>query len=155
MRKRAWRAAALPALALLAASACATRTVEVRGVPPSQADPGIATSLVIEQFLRAVNANDLDTMARLFGTRDGSVLRRDPKRSVDDRMFALASVLRHQDYTISGNTIVPGRREEATQVNVRMAIGGRDVLVPYTLVLSRQGTWLIEQIGIEQITARR
>ena len=45
----------------------------------------LATSLVIEQFLRAVNAKDLDTMARLFGTRDGSIRNRDPKQQVEDR----------------------------------------------------------------------
>lgn len=154
MRIRGMPRIAVIGLLVAATSACATKTVVERPVgPPANAD--VAAPLVVDQFLRAVNSNDLDAMARLFGTRDGSVLKRDPKQAVDRQMFALASILRHQSYAVTGTEIVPGRREEATRVNVRMNIGGRDVDVPYTMVYSTGGTWLIEQIGIERITTRR
>jgi len=117
--------------------------------------PAIAASLVIEQFLRAANAQDLDGMARLFGTRKGPVSDRDPRGENEQRMFALASVLRHGDYRIEGNEIVPGRSDEATRVNVRMTIQRTTHLVPFTLVKSKDGTWLVEQIGIEEIIAKR
>ncbi|MGH7130077.1 MAG: hypothetical protein ACREIV_16010, partial [Planctomycetaceae bacterium] len=108
-----------------------------------------------EQFLRATNAKDLDTMARLFGTVHGPIVERDPGDQVDNRMFALAAILQHQDYAIEGMQIVPGRREEATRVNVRMTVNGRTTDVPYTLVWSHNGNWLIEQIGIETLTNGR
>jgi hypothetical protein len=37
--------------------------------------PALAPAMTIERFLRAVNQNDLDTMASLFGTREGPVTR--------------------------------------------------------------------------------
>jgi hypothetical protein len=49
---------------------------------------------------------------------------------------------------------VPGRMGEAVRVRVRMRFGDRRVLVPYTLVRSRDG-WLVEQIAVETITMSR
>ena len=159
------RPAAVAVLGTLALTACVTKVespsqaVPQRSSQPSGprmegAAPVLATSLIIEQFLRAVNAKDLDTMARLFGTRDGSILKRDPKQQVEDRMFALAAIMEHQDYAVEGGEIVPGRRDEATQVFVRMSVRGKSAKVPFTLVWARDG-WLIEQIGIEAITNGR
>lgn len=121
-------------------------------VPAPPADAVVAPSLIIEQFLKAANAQDLDTMARLFGTKDGPEAGRYEKKYVDSRMFALASVLRHDDYSIQGEQIVPGRRDEATQLIVRMRFGERQVDVPFTMVRTKAGSWLIEQIGIQRIT---
>ena len=140
----------VPAILLLAA-ACATSS---RVVPGPAAD--VAPALVIEQFLRAANANDLDTMANLFGTREGPITERDSQQQVDDRMFALASVLRHEDYSIEGEQLVPGRRDVATRLLVRMVLAPeRETVVPFTMVYSDDGRWLIEQIDLEKITNLR
>jgi hypothetical protein len=139
------------AVVLLAACGGASRPEPRNPIPEN---PEVATQLVIEQFLRAVKSNDLDTMARLFGTVDGSILNRDPQDLVDEQMFALASILRHDSFTIQRFDIVPGRRDEATRAIVNMKIGDRRVDVPYTLVWSNDGTWMIEQIGIQAITNR-
>ncbi|MGH7506906.1 MAG: hypothetical protein ACRELX_14710, partial [Longimicrobiales bacterium] len=147
--------AMVAALAVASATACATATETGRPSPGDPAASGVATSLVIQQFLRAVNANDLDTMARLFGTRDGPIVELYDRKQVDDRMFAIASILKHQDYSIDGTQIVPGRRDEATMINVLMSVDGAEVVVPYTLVWSQGESWLIEQIGLEAITNRR
>lgn len=144
-----------PALALMltaAVAACSSAPT------PAPSGPGssVAPALVVEQFLRAVNANDLDTMARLFGTIDGSIIGRDTRKQVDDRMFALASILRHSDYSLEGEQIVPGRRDVATQLLVRMVLpDGRSAVVPFTLVYSSDRTWLIEQIAVERLTNLR
>jgi hypothetical protein len=144
--------AALPGtlvLGLLLAVACG-------GSAPRAADPAMPEpTLSIEQFLRAANQNDLDTMASLFGTRDGSVTRVWSREEIDQRMFLLASVLRHSDYTIGTPQIVPGRREEATQYTVRMVIEGDTVNVPFLLVRSpRARHWMIEKVDIEAVTRR-
>lgn len=145
-------------LALLVLStACLSRRVEP--ITPNEGLPGntdVATSLVIEQFLRAANENDLDTMARLFGTVNGPNVGRVPKDQLDQQLFAIASILRHESYEIVRREIVPGRRSEATQVVVRMNMGrDRVVDVPYTLVYSNANNWLIEQIDLEKITSAR
>jgi hypothetical protein len=159
------RVAILAAVGTLTLTACVSKVESPGTVTPARssqpsgptsegAAPSLATSLVIEHFLRAVNAKDLDTMARLFGTRDGSIALRDPRQQVEDRMFALSAIMTHQDYSIDGSEIVPGRRDEALQVFVRMSVNGRGARVPFTLVWAGE-SWMIEQIGIETITNGR
>lgn len=116
---------------------------------------GVAPVLTVERFLNAVNSSDLDTMARLFGTRDGSVLNREPRSVVETWMYALASVLRHDNYLLEGEGIVPGRLGEAVELLVRMDVESRQVTVPFIVVQTRKDGWLIEQIGIERITSGR
>ena len=116
-------------------------------------DPAVPPSLALERFLRAANENDLDTMISLFGTREGSVRDDWGKQEADQRMFLLANVLRHTDYTIGPEQIVPGRRDEAAQFNVRL-VTQRDgtIQVPITLVWSRDRQWLVEDIPVNRIT---
>lgn len=142
------------ALAFFAAllSACVTREVPVASRAP--VNDTVGPSLVIEQFLRAANTQDLATMSRLFGTRDGPVVRLDPHRQNEERMFALASVLRHEDFAIEGQQVVPGRSDEAIQLIVRMRTQHRTAAVPFTMVVTRDGSWLVEQIGIDRLTQR-
>lgn len=123
------------------------------GAASSGPRPVLAPTMTIERFLRAVNQNDLDTMASLFGTQEGPIARRDPPRQVDQQMFLLASLLRHSDYAIGTEQVVPGRRNEATMYTVKMVVNSRDVHVPFTLVRDRRSPqWLIEVIGLEQVT---
>lgn len=146
--------ASIGAALVVLAAACGGGPPPPSGpTPPENSE--VATTLVIDQFLRAVNSNDLDTMARLFGTRNGSILERDPRDHVDRQMFALASILRHESYQVVRREIVPGRRDEATQLIVRMKFANdKEVDVPYTLVYSTDRQWLIEIIDLQAITGR-
>jgi hypothetical protein len=154
--KRIWKTGAVVAL-LMFSTACVSRRVEP--MTPNEALPGnteVATSLVIEQFLRAANENDLDTMASLFGTVNGTNIGRVPKDQLDQQLFAIASILRHESYEIVRRQIVPGRRSEATEVTVRMNMGRNRIIdVPYVLVYTNANNWLIEQIDLEKITTAR
>ena len=145
MRSSAVRNAGLM-LALVLFAACAG------AAPRAGASSPVGAALTIERFLAATNQNDLDTMASLFGTRDGSVTRTWSQKEIDERMLIFASVLRHTDYTIAGEQVVAGRREEATQLNVNMVIQGDTVQVPFLLVRTANQNWLIENIGIERVT---
>lgn len=146
---RALPSAALAALLAVSGTGCVKEPVALR---PAHA--GVAPALAVERFLNAANANDLDTMARLFGTRDGSVLKRGKRSEVETRMFALASILRHKNYTLEREGIVPGRTGEAIQLVVRMDFGDREVTVPFVLVQTRKDGWLVEQVAIERITGQ-
>lgn len=158
--RRGGRGQALLAAVLIGAvcAACVSRVEPLPGAPApaggTPTDPAVAGALVIEQFLRAVNAQDLEGMARSFGTKQGPIIRLYDRKQVDDRMFVMARVLRHEDYAILRQEIVPGRRDEATQVIVRMTIGGRQHELPFTLVWSNDRTWYIEQIPLERVTGR-
>jgi hypothetical protein len=123
--------------------------------PRAGVDASLAPAMTIERFLSAANQNDLDTMASLFGTRSGPVSRTWSRKEVDERMLLLANVLRHTDYSIMGEQIVAGRRDEATQLNVRMVINGATHQVPFIMVRTDNQNWLIENIGIDQVTRGR
>lgn len=119
------------------------------------APSGVAPALIVEQFLTAANSKDLTTMGNLFGTRDGPISRRDPKQNVEQQMFTLATILKHDDYQFEGESIVPGRQHEATQFNVLMTFGPRKVSVPFVVVQSKSSGWMVEEIGITKITMSR
>jgi hypothetical protein len=153
MRISALRQTSIATLGMLVLlSACVTKPVQP--TPTAQApQPVIAPTMTIERFMRAVNQKDFLTMARLFGTRDGPISRTWPEKEVDDRMRLLAEVLRHNDYAIGQEDIVPGRRTEATQFTVNVTVGQRRVPVPFVLVRSTQAPeWLIETIAIDRLT---
>lgn len=135
---------------LFLAAGCA-RQSEVPSLRPAHA--GVAPVLVVERFLNAANASDLDSMARLFGTRDGSVLKRDKRAEVEARMYALSSLLRHKNYVLEGEGIVPGRLGEAVRLLFRLELEDGQVSVPFVVVQTRGDGWLIEQVGVDRITA--
>lgn len=132
--------------AALAVAGC-TRTVAAPA-----AGQGMPPAMTIERFMRAANQNDLGTMSSLFGTRDGPIARQVPERESDMRMFLLASLLRHSDYAIGTEQVVPGRRDEATRFTVTVTREQRSVEVPFTLVRSGDSYWLIEFVCVERIT---
>lgn len=149
---------------LLSLAACSSRS-------GSTADPGFGPSLTIERFLQAASAvtqlsgaagqgsarmaDEIETMGRLFGTADGPVIERHPRNEVEQRMFLIARIIEHTDYTLAGERAVPGRSREAIEVRVRLTTR-RDgqVDVPFTVVRTRRGDWLIENIALEAITGR-
>lgn len=161
----------LGVLLLLAVAACTQYVV------PSQSMAGTAPILSVERFLQAANAGDLDAMGRIFGTPDGAILERTgnpvtcafrrvgswfrlgsrcPNRQeVELRMNAIAMILRHSSYQIRGEGEVPGRMQPATRVMVDITQGSqvaRDV--PFVTVQTRDGRWMVEEIGLERVTSR-
>lgn len=144
------RTVRLLALALMAAAAgCTTRTVEA----PRRAGTlaGVAPVLSVERFLQAVNAEDYEAMARIFGTADGPV--EGPWQEVELRMATIAAILKHQDYRIDSERLEPGRAEPTRRVGVDLTIGGRVIPdVAFLVVQTPSGTWMLEQIDLEKVT---
>ena len=136
---------------------------------------GVVAQLSLERFLQASNARDLEAMARLFGTESGpawdtgSTLgcafkmigswfggsRCIRKRDVEVRMDAIAQILRHEDYRIVREESVAGRMTQATRVYVDLTVNGLTVSeVPFVLVRTGGGQWLVEEIDLEKVMAR-
>src|SRR5690606_28024614 len=93
-------------------------------------------------------------MGWLFGTSEGAVLERDPASDVEQRMFALATLLQNQGYEVGTGTSVPGRVGGAQRFDVRMQRNGRQHTVPIVAVRGPGGRWLVEQVDVEAITGR-
>lgn len=138
--------------------------------PAADAGPGaLGPALTVERFLQAANAvaqlsdpgasnpskmaSELETMARLFGTEDGSVLGRHPRDEVEQRMFILSRLLRHTDYRLGGERAVPGESGSAVEVMVQLQKAGRGeyTSVPFVVVRS-DGDWLVTRIDVERLT---
>jgi hypothetical protein len=128
--------------------------------------------LAVESFLQAANARDIAAMGRLFGTADGPIADTGStlgcafkkigswfggtscvKRSdVEVRLDAIAEVLRHQDYKIEREQGVAGRLDQATRVFVSLLISGEWVMeVPFVVVRSSSGQWLVELVDLARV----
>jgi hypothetical protein len=72
-------------------------------------------------------------------------------------MDAIASVLQHTDYRIVTEQRVAGRRIPATRVLVNMTtIQGVAVSnVPFVVVRSNEGRWLVENVDLQRVMAAR
>jgi hypothetical protein len=137
--------------ALLGAG-CVSQTVSRQERAPGP--DAVAPTLVVERFLQAVNARDVTTLGRLFGTREGPIAGRDDRTQVEQRMFTLASLLEHDDYTILGDQAVPGRGGEALDIMTTLHRGERRIPVPFTLVRANDGQWLVEKIDTGELSRR-
>jgi hypothetical protein len=167
--RRAARACLAVALVLVTASGCTTRVV-----PSSSSVVAVAPMLSVERFLQASNARDYDSMARLFGSADGPVSdtggafgcafkrmgswvglgdRCMNHQEVEIWMATLSDVLRHQDYKIASERLEPGRRNVTNRIGVDLT-RERGVVrdVPFLVVRTGAGSWLVEEIAIEKLT---
>jgi hypothetical protein len=134
----------------------------------------VAAQLSVERFLQAANDRDFVSMGRLFGTADGAAMETGSsfgcffkkvgswfggnsctKRvEVELRMDAIASIIRHDDYRIAREESVAGRTSPARRVIVDLTIEGEPVsAMPFIVVRTSEGRWLVEQIPLEQIMA--
>jgi len=134
----------------------------------------VAPMLSVERFLQASNDRDIHTMARIFGTEDGAMietgsslgcgfkklgswfgmgLRCMTLQEVELRMDAIAQILRHDDYTIVSENSVAGRRNPTSRIGVDLSVDGRVITdVPFVVVRTGEGRWLVEEIGLARVT---
>lgn len=132
---------------VLVLGACSTQ-----GVPERRDVMGdMGPVLSVERFLQAANANELDAMARLFGTVDGPM--RGDRQDIELRMDAIARILQHEDYRIVAQRQEPGREHPTTRITVELVKENRRIPdVPFLVVRTSDGGWLVEEIGLERVT---
>lgn len=162
--------AGLLALILALATACTTYVVD----PPAAA---VGAQLSVERFLQAANERDVQAMGRLFGTPEGSAMETGStfgcmfkkigswfggspcvqREEVEIRMDAVASILQHRDYRITDERRVAGRTTPTTRIMVDMTTEhGVDVnAVPFEVVRSGEGRWLVQRVDLERVMAAR
>jgi hypothetical protein len=132
--------------------------------------------LSVEQFLRAANTRDFVQMARIFGTGEGPIVdqtgggfscafrrmgswiglgeRCVPWEEIEYRMSLIAEILKHDDYQVRSETSVPGRSRQTIQIGVDiLQAGTRYPEVPFLVVRSAEGRWLVENVDLTRITA--
>lgn len=142
---------------------------------PSEEHPG--PSQAVESFLDAAARRDLAQMAGSFGTADGPVAQTGgalgcglrklgswiglaeacPRwADVELRMDLLATVLSPAAYRVRAEEPVAGRERPTVRVLVDITVGGRQPPetpgVPFVVILARNGSWLVQEIGVERLT---
>jgi hypothetical protein len=137
----------IPLAILVLAAACGG----ARTAPPPGPTGAAAPAAAVERFLRLVEAKNYREMGLVFGTKDGNIYRIDPARQVEQRMFAIASILEHESFSIANEEQIPGRFGEAMRMTVNLTSGRQRKQVPFTTVRSG-GSWLVEQVDLERIT---
>ncbi|MCJ7628729.1 MAG: hypothetical protein MUO50_10120 [Longimicrobiales bacterium] len=136
----------------------------------------VAPALSVERFLQASNQRDLHARGGLFGTADGPVIETGGPigcafkkmgswiglgdrcvrlQEVELRMDAIAQILLHQDYSIVSEASVPGREYPTTRIGVDLRIRDRNFSdVPFLVVKTKEGRWLVEEIDLAKVTGR-
>lgn len=144
-------------------------------MPPSSIGPGTPPEpgRIVTEFLDAVNRRDLVAMAARFGTAAGPIGDRGgtlgcavrrigswiglgdrclTATEVELRMDLMAAILAHRSYRVGAQTAVAGRGRPATRVEVEVdRAGGRGILVPFVLIRSDDGRWLLEGVGLDRL----
>jgi hypothetical protein len=126
-----------------------------RTAGPSAGPGASAPAAAVERFLRLVQTKSYLEMGQVFGTREGPIAARDPAGEVERRMYAVASILEHQRFTIRDEGPIPGRTGEAYRLAVALENRGRTSQVPFTVVRGPNGLWFVEQVDLEAVTRDR
>lgn len=122
--------------------------------PPSGVAGAPAAPAAVERFLQLAAERDYSGMGWVFGTVEGPIMARDPVGEVEQRMYALASLLEHDGFVVGNGSAVPGRTGEAVQFNVVLSRGPNTVAVPFTTVRGPDGRWFVEQLSVETLTSQ-
>lgn len=128
-------------------AACGGSGSAARGPAPS----GVVASTpaaAVELFLGFAKQERYTEMGHLFGTARGPLAERRPPLRVAQQMQALATLLRHDTFSLAG--VMPGvGRPEARQVMVQLRTGGRVVDIPFLVVQGPGGRWLVEMVDTD------
>lgn len=135
----------------IAAAACASGSGGGASPTIEDAYGALSAESAVGQFLDAAKRNDYALMARLFGTTDGPAIERMGRVEVEQRMFVLASILRHQSYSLRpmGVSEAEGKRRVIAEM-----VGTRNgnATVPF-VAASNQGRWFVEQIMTDDLSS--
>lgn len=145
------------ALALsLAAAGCSSSSGGTRpsGGPSGTSVGAMQPAAAVEQFIGLAAQQRYTEMGYVFGTARGPLAEQQAPARVTRRMQALANVLRHESFAMTGVVPVSGR-PDARLVTVQLRQGRQTLDVPFTVVEGPGGRWLVEMVDIEAALASR
>ena len=137
----------LVVIVMLLGAACGGR---VRA--PASGPGGPTATAAVERFLQLGREKDYVQMGWVFGTAEGPVIRRWPLPEVEQRMYALATVLQHDSFVVGPSSVVPGRIGSAESFRVQLRRGNQTFHVPVTAVRGPDRRWFVETVDIQAVT---
>jgi hypothetical protein len=166
------RARLLPLVLISLLGACTTTVVERAAdgpVPPSSGDASlpaastptvtggtelssVAPVLSVERFLQAVNAEDIESMGRLFGNSEGPAT--GDRLQLQTELALISQILRHEDYQVVSDRRAFGRAAQTHRIGVNLTIDGEVIRdVAFLVVQASGGRWFVECVDLEKVTS--
>ena len=131
-------------LFLLAACSGATRTAGTSG----ELTGGAAPQIAVEQFLRAVNAKDLQAMSTVFGTNKGPARETMDRTELEKREIILACYFNHDSSRVIGESSgTQGHRE----VRVELRKGNLTRQTTFYAIKGPGDRWYVDNMDIASV----
>ena len=131
-------------LFLLAACSSATQTGGNSGQLTGAASPQLA----VQQFLRAVNATDLQAMSTVWGTKDGPARETMDRTQLEKREIILAGCFAHDTNRILGE--IPGSQGHR-EVRVELKKGNLTRQSTFYTIKGPGDRWYVENMDIAAV----
>jgi len=109
-----------------------------------------APEATIEQFLAAVADTNLGRMAELWGTERGpsTVTNRSSQQVQTQILTIMQRLLQSDEHRVIGSATSQNRPNQRV-LQVELERRGRRFVVPFTMVATRTGGWLVLQVGLD------
>lgn len=141
-----FRRQVLGTLAAVAVVAGCTTTVQQR---PATVSPvsAAAPAAVAAAFMQAVADSNLPQMGELWGTSKGSAAATNTPANWVQRVGVIQAYLRGGTHRIIGENIA-GAKDGRREIMVELTRGSCVKNVPFTMVLTKQGAWVVNSIDL-------
>ncbi len=131
-------------LFLLTACSSATRNAGNDG----QLTGAAAPQLAVEEFLRAVNAKDLQAMSKVFGTNNGPARETMDRTELEKREIILACYFQHDSARVLGEMAgSQGHRD----IRVELKKGNNTRQTTFYTIKGPGGRWYVDNMDIAAV----
>lgn len=119
---------------------------------PVPTGPVPEAAAAVQEFMRGVADSNLALMAQHWGTSRGPAAETGTPSDYQKRIVIMQAYLRGTTFRILSDTPVPGERGRRV-LNVELTRAGCVNVVPFTVVRTGRGQWLVNQFNLEQVGA--
>ena len=128
-------------VSLVVIGACTTSKV-------TQIQPSAAPAAVTAAFMQAVADSNLPQMGQLWGTSKGPAAVVNAPANWAQRIAVIHSYLKGGSSKVIGEGDASTRKSNRRQILVELNRNGCVKTVPFDLVLTKQGSWLVHSIDL-------
>jgi hypothetical protein len=134
----------IAALLLLTACASGTRTAANSG----QLTGAATAQLAVDQFLRAVNAKDIQAMGTVFGTKDGPARATMDRTELEKRLIILQCYFQHDSARTLGEEGGAGGHRE---VRIELKKGNMTRQSTFYAIQGPKRRWYVDNMDIAAV----
>lgn len=117
-----------------------------------QPEPAADAEAAVQQFMEAVADSNLAKMAELWGTAKGSAARTREPADYERRIVIMQAYLRDRRHRLMSNT-QEGADATRRVVQVEFRRGDCVKMVPFTVIRSEPGDWIVNSIDLALLGA--